>query len=194
MLGACPAQAFLVVNGGFETGDFTGWTQSADFPATTANDSVQTAPVNSGDWAAQFGAVGALSYIAQMIPTTPAGVYTIDYYLANNIVTPGAGPPNQFKIFWDGVEQVAFTLTDSPDFGSPNNFTHFIVPGLVASSTSTELKFGFQNDPGFWNFDDVGCTTAGGQACAVPAPAALVLVGLGLVALSAIGWRRRRQA
>lgn len=48
------AKANLIVNGGFETGDFTGWTQTSNTSATFVDGEPQ--PGSSGNNAAWFGA------------------------------------------------------------------------------------------------------------------------------------------
>src|SRR5439155_845860 len=46
-------------------------------------------------------------------------------------------------------------VTDSIDNGPTMPYTRYFYPGLEASTTSTELQFGFFNPPSFWLLDDV---------------------------------------
>ena len=67
---SCPASANLIVNGGFETGNFSGWTQTGN----TLNDGVtgtfQGVAPASGSYQAYFGAVNSQGGIEQTIATT----------------------------------------------------------------------------------------------------------------------------
>jgi hypothetical protein len=128
----------LVTNCGFETGNFSAWIQSGDLSYTA----VENVP-HSGIWAVLTGPVGGLGYISQNLPTDPDGVYNLTFWLANS------QRPNRFQVSWDGV--VIFESVDMPDFF----YTLFELNGLVASTDSTELKFGFYNDPDYFAFDDV---------------------------------------
>lgn len=163
-----------VSNGGFETGDFTDWTQFGD----TSFSGVDTFAPHSGTYAAFFGPVGFPGGIFQTIETTPGRDYTIDFWLMNEADVSGSATPNFFSFNWDGGA-AEFTLTDAPASG----YTHysFLLP---ATSTSTDLRFSFEHGPAFWDLDDVSTT--------VPEPGSLALVTLagGLVALA----RRRRNA
>ncbi len=133
----------LIANCGFETGDFSAWVQSGDLSFTT----VENVP-HSGIWAVYTGPVDSLGYISQNLPTNPDGVYNLTFWLANN------STPNHFQASWDGV--VIFDAADMPDFF----YTQFEFDGLVASTDSTELKFGFYNLPDFFAFDDVVVVSA----------------------------------
>jgi hypothetical protein len=67
---------FLVVNGGFERGSFTGWTQ---FPGSSGSYfGVGSSSVHSGSHATYFGATGSANdSIAQPLPTAAGQSYTI---------------------------------------------------------------------------------------------------------------------
>src|SRR5439155_336965 len=92
----------LVANSGFETGDFTGWTQSGN----TGFTGVDSGNVHSGSFAAFFGPIGSLGFITQNIPTVAGAQYTFSWFLQNN-----GGTPNEFQAYWDGtqiVDQINF--------------------------------------------------------------------------------------
>ena len=79
---AYPAKANLVTNGGFETGDFTGWTLGGD----TGFDAVR-GPFGINPHSGSFQAVLSVStgsFLSQMLALTVGTTYTVDFWLANN--------------------------------------------------------------------------------------------------------------
>src|SRR5437016_5852763 len=83
-LGEAKAGLELVLNGGFETGDFTGWAVSSTFT------SVETAVYDgfspyAGTYFAALGNVGAtpLGTLSQVISDTSGQSYTLSMYLGS---------------------------------------------------------------------------------------------------------------
>jgi hypothetical protein len=131
---AYPAKADLITNGGFETGDFSGWTVSA-----TDNDMVVVGPVpfispHSGNFQALAG-VG-INSVTQNVATTPGSSYVIHFWLAGKIYAPVGGA---FSVSW-GALTVTSGLT-GPGIHPYSEFT-FTVPAL---SPTTALQFQFSN-------------------------------------------------
>ena len=129
----------LVVNCGFETGNFPPWIQSGD-PAFT---SIIPGAAHSGMFGLSAGPVGDLGFIEQPLATTPGATYQLCYWLANL-----GTPSNEFQVIWDG--SIIRDLVDQQPF--PYTQT---CHDVVASGASTTVKFGFRQDPSFLNFDDV---------------------------------------
>lgn len=138
------ASANIVYNGGFELGDFTGWILSGNpIPGI-----VDTSNPHSGNYAADLDAAGSPGYIEQSLPTTPGTQYTLTYYLDSD-----GGTPSEFLTQIDNT-----TLFDQRDIPG-QNYTHYAFSFQAAKAT-TDLKFGFQDDPGSLYLDDISVTSA----------------------------------
>ncbi|HET9114197.1 MAG TPA: PEP-CTERM sorting domain-containing protein [Burkholderiales bacterium] len=153
-----------VINGGFETGDFTGWTLSGN----TGFTGVSTNSPQSGAYAAYLGAVSTLDYLSQNVSTVAGTAYTLGYWLESD-----GGTPNEFSVSWDGT-----VLSDLHDIGS-QRYTHYVFD-VVATGASSLLTFGSRDDPGFLHLDSVSVNSV------LPEPASLALFGIGLAGLGAM--------
>jgi hypothetical protein len=131
----------LLQNGGFETGTFSGWTQSGNTGAT----GVGTGTVHNGTYAAFLGPVGSEGFLAQTFPTTAGASYTLDYWLQHD-----GGSPSSFHAMINGVDIPASVLNNPPAFG----YTEYTFT-FTATGSTTELKFGFREDPTYFHLDDV---------------------------------------
>ena len=131
----------LIVNGGFETGDFSGW----DHFGNTSYDSVNTLLPHSGSYAAQVGPVGTLGYLAQTVPTTPGQAYTLTFWLAHPYAS---STPNEFQVTIGG--NVVYDQTDLPY----SDYTEYTF-AYTATSTATTVQFGYREDPAYFFLDDV---------------------------------------
>jgi hypothetical protein len=175
------ASAQIVTNGGFETGDFTGWTQFGN----TGFSGVEPVGVHSGSFGAFFGPVGSTGGITQALATTSGDSYTFSFWLSNDGVGQGT---TSFEADWNGAS--VFTLSNPSTFDyTLESFTE------TAGSNSTPITFSFQNDPSFWLFDDVSVVDngpAGSTSSVTPEPTTMTLMATGLVAMAGIGRRRKR--
>lgn len=169
-----------VLNGGFETGDFTDWTQFGDTSFNGVCD-VSTCPGGyppyQGTYAAYFGPVGDTGGIYQDIATIPGDTYTVSFYLA----LPVGGTPNYFKVTF-GDASLSF-----------NNFPGTFGWGLfeftdTATTDTTRLTFTFRNDPNYWFLDNVEVNQGG----TTPEPGTLVLFGSGLLGIAGVIRRKFR--
>ena len=130
----------LVQNGGFETGDFSYWTESGNFTDCYVNNLF----VHSGQYGAALGPVGAPGYLSQALGTLPGQLYQVSLWLDS----PDGLTNNQFLVQWNGA--TLFDEVNLPRLGWTN--LQFNVP---ATTTSTMLQLGFRDDPSFLGLDDV---------------------------------------
>jgi len=136
----------LVLNGGFENGDFSYWTSSGNFVYCSV--SSNPAYVHSGTWGAEMGPAGTQGYLSQTLNTIPGQIYSLSFWL--NCATSGS-TPNEFTAIWNGS-----ALVDLLNLGATGwvNYRYLV----AATSGSTMLQFGFRNDPSYLGFDDVSVT------------------------------------
>src|SRR5215472_4062727 len=166
-----PAFADFVSNGGFETGDFTDWTQFGNTGFTGVQGDFAGVPPHSGNFQAFFGSVDSTGGIFQDLTTVAGQTYNLTFWLYNF-----GGAPSSFSMSWNGA--VISSMVNPPAFG----YTEFSFSGLLATGTSTQLAFTFQQNPSYFLLDDVsvvrGTVPDGGNT--------LSLLGLAMVGICLI--------
>ena len=172
MAAASVARADLVNNGGFETGDLTGWSAAGDFTYTGVNASPN---IHSGNFAFDMGPVNGEGSISQNLSTVAGQTYQFSFWLAND-----GGIPNNFHALWNGAEQLG--LTDANGFG----YTQYSY-NVTATGASTTIEFDFYQLPAWYHLDDVSVTSA------VPLPPAAAMGIGGMAGIGMIGAIRRRR-
>ncbi len=165
--------AELVINGGFETGSFSGWNQFGNGGTTAiAGGGAQ----HTGSYGAYFGPVGSIGGIQQTISASIGDVVTVSFWLH----TYGGGT-NFFSANFDGA-----TLMSVTNRAATLPYTQFTFANITVTNNNPTLSFSFRHDPSVHLLDDISVQTDG-SAIPLPTGAALASAGLAL-----LGLRRRR--
>lgn len=153
----------LVTNGGFETGDLSGWSCTG---ATFCD--AQGGGGHTGTYQALLREPLGQGTLAQDLTTIVGETY--DLSLFSRVVSS----PATLSVEIGTLPTIAVTptLTYSETIST-----------FVANATTTPLRIKFYAGTQYWNVDDVSVTTG----AAVPAPATFALMVLGL---AGIGYRR----
>jgi hypothetical protein len=149
----------IVNNGGFETGDFTGWTLNGDGVigktiydgvASSSTFAGATGYLHSGTYGAILGESPMVGYLNQTLTTAPGQSYLVSLWFANPTNTAGASP-SQFLVQWNGT--TIYNQTNLPFSGWTN-----LLFTVTAASASTVLQFGFEDTPYYLALDDISVT------------------------------------
>jgi hypothetical protein len=136
-------------NGGFETGDLTGWGGDQEGASVT----IDPAYVHSGIYGVQLGTAGPLGHLTQTLPTIPGSNYLISLWLNNT----NGGSPNEFRVSWN--QSLLYCATNMTNMAWTN-----IQVTVTASTTNDTLHLGFRQDPNYLGLDDVSVTLIGPAA------------------------------
>jgi hypothetical protein len=163
----------LVANGGFETGDLTGWVQTGD-PTLAGATCASGFGAGGSSCAAFFSTFGDTSGILQTLTGLTVGqTYDVSFaFESSSAATTG------INASFGG--QTLLDLTAAP--AATPGYTDYSFDVVATSSTET-LSFGLKDDFDFVELDDVNVS-------AVPEPGSLALICTGLVAIAFVSRRR----
>jgi subtilase family serine protease len=140
----------LVQNGGFETGDFTGWALAGKSAAgyNFVDGGSKISPFD-GDFSAVLGEYHSTATLSQTLATIPKQRYLLTFWLEDTYVPKGGA--KQFAASWNGKNVLNHSYASA--FGWIKlTFT------VTATKTSTVLQFKERNDPWYFGLDDVSVT------------------------------------
>lgn len=207
LAGAGEVRADLI-NGSFETGDFSGWTVggNAQNGVAIANTPIPIAPrnvysdnvvnVRTGKYAA-FANVSAFNYVdfslTQTIHVNPNSTYDVGFAAGIGVANPWESAGAQAiidvsgtRIFSDyypvksGITRKDFAAVDAKWTAPPN----------VTSATVTFYNTGSGDGFVGFSYDDFHFD----QVAIAPEPASVILAGCGAFGLAGFLWRRRTQS
>ena len=152
------ASQSIVQNGGFETGDFTGWTLMGDAAigptvcnAVAADGELSNFPqvAHTGYFGAFLRQIGYAATLSQTLVTITGQQYLVSYWLLN----PEAYSVETFDVSWNGASVTNLALENPPAFDWTN--FQFVV---TAADTNCTLQFAAESDVSGFALDDVSVT------------------------------------
>lgn len=190
LLWVSSGKASLITNGGFETGNFSGWTTTP--AALGSNFGVGTSYPHSGNYSAYFAGsvVGSYDAISQSIATELGESFQLNFWLSidpNGLSpfilaehsipdgSPSSPAIDNFQVLWNGVVVDAIS---SSTFTSYTEYT-VTIPAATSAGTGT-LAFDAYNSGVGTYLDDVSLTPIN---AATPEPRTTWLVSLALLSL-----------
>ena len=191
------AMVELAVNGDFESGDFTGWTQ---FPSAGTTQTVTTVNPASGDYAGNLNiplGAGAVNNVLKQA-NLAAGLLTagqtvsVSFDVRGSLGVGGVLFAENFsELTGGGVSSNDLKVVNGSINGNPDVWTNYsyntILGPDVSGGFTLQLAAVCGADAGC--FTDLYFDNVSVQADVVPIPAAVWLFGSGL---GLLGWMRRR--
>jgi len=183
-IGCGSARADLVTNGGFETGDFTGWTLGPS--PSAANIFLDVSFPNTGCCDAAFSDPSGTTPASTLSQSLSAVSGALSYNLSFAILDESGLSGDIFTVNLGNFSE-QFTGDQAPGSYTLEFFN------LSPSDFGTGLlSFQGTNDNSAWNLDDVSVNAV--VVTSVPEPSTLVLLLTALAAIGILKFHRRRSS
>ena len=173
-LSGARASTNLLINGSFETGDFTGWTLSGNIVDTMVEGPLNGVDPEDGNFQAVTGAVGSLNLISQTFSDVSDATYEVSLWEASE-----GGSPSEFDVAINGTDFIDISPVPTSGYAQ---FTF-----TFTGTGSDTLSISNRNDPNFQFIDNVSVTSV----AVVPEPSTWAMFLLGFGALGLAAFRKR---
>jgi hypothetical protein len=168
-----PSMAEYLVNGGFETGTLSGWTQSGNLGFTNVVTNNNYTP-QSGSYYLDVGPIGTEGVLSQTFSDIAGQQLLVSGWVIGN-----GTQPSDVRFVFDGTTYINI----NPVGNQPWTQYSF---NVTATGNDT-FSVAFRNDPSFDGLDNFSVSSVS----AVPEPSTWAMMILGFVGLGFMTYRRK---